>query len=177
MGAKLEHVLSSTSRMRARFRVTRTWREGWGTRSVWEAPGETQIRRDQIASLGASGEWGQTDIHVDLRGRELQKDGQRQRRARLLLGWDVDALRGGALSLRWVRAWGDDLDLVTVVSPVKGEVVIQHWGKAEQGVSVGWRGALAGGEIAVSGWFRADSSGLDSRQELLLVWSGQGGWF
>ncbi len=177
MGLRVERVLSDTSRLRARYRVTRTWREGWGERPVWEGPGVSQTRRDQIVSLGASGKWEQSNIHADLRGRELQKDGRRQRRARLLLGWDVDTLKGGSLSVRWTRAWGDDLDLVTVVSPVRGEVVIQHWGKAEQGMSLGWRSALAGGEIAISGWYRADSSGLDSRRELLLVWSGQGGWF
>lgn len=177
LGVRLKRSVNANLEFSARVRLLRHWRLGWSDRPAWEAPGMSRLTRDETVAIGGKRKSSSGSVSVDLRRRRRLDDQGEARRFLLQAGWNRHLGKTGSVHARWLRAWGDQLDLVTVVSPVPGEVLIQHWGVDQEGLAVGWKGPLFTGDVAVSAWRRLRADEIGAPMEFLLTWTGRGSLF
>lgn len=116
-----------TLRFRGRSRRERKW--AWSAEHPWlpaELVDESPLQGllVQVEQRRSGGWW-------RMAWRRLEKGSGRERERRSLLEWKGRRLfgPGWSLTLHQMWAWGQDVDLVTAITPVPGMVRPRHWGK------------------------------------------------
>jgi hypothetical protein len=138
--------LSEAVRIGVRYRRTGRQRREWSDRFPWQAA-RTVLLEDRGVVTGQA-TWEEDGARVRLMVRTYAREAASGtgRRSLAVLSGHMDW--GGNWTLRgsWATAWGDPVDLVSAVSPLKGMVLPRHWGRwrSETVLGLGWshRGIL-----------------------------------
>ncbi len=136
-----------------RFRQTsrRLW--GWLEQYPWQPPRPVGSESHAILSTLMTGAGHNYRVRLLLRtyGRTSETSPGRRSLISLGAGWHFD--RRWQLRGTWVSAWGDQVDLVSAVSPTVGMVLPRHWGhwRSESLVAIQWRSGPTMVQAAWSG--------------------------
>ncbi len=121
---------------RWRRQVLTSWE--WSERFPWTPPvPETEeVRTLTSIRLRREGP-GPGRLSLDWRNLVVDEDGGSAGRHLLSAGWSGGKSRLGRPRLGWSMAWGDEVDLVGVLSPLTGYALPRHWGR--------WSGEIMAG--------------------------------
>mgnify|MGYP001816415506 CR=1 FL=1 len=170
---QLAKRLSSAVRVGVRYRRTGRQRREWSDRFPWQAA-RTVLVEDRGVVTGQA-TWEETGSRVRIMVRTYAREAATGTGRRSLAAFSGRKDWNGNWTFRgsWATAWGDPVDLVSAVSPLKGMVLPRHWGRwrSETVLGLGWshRGILV--QAAVS---RRVPAADEPSGPLVTAWSQAG---
>lgn len=128
--------------VRWRRQVRTSWE--WSERFPWTPPVPVAPEVRTLTSINLRREGpARGRLSLDFRNLAVDDDGGSAGRNLLSAGWSGAETRLGRARLAWSRAWGDQVDLVGVLSPLPGYALPRHWGR--------WSGEIMAGLEAEAG--------------------------